>query len=83
MFYGDVHGIIYGNSMTKKSYKVLGMHCTSCPLVIESDLEDAGVKSSCNYARGTLDVEYEEAQISEKRIYEIVRASGYTISLDS
>lgn len=66
--------------MTKKSYKVLGMHCTSCPLVIESDLEDAGVKASCNYARSTLDVEYDETKISEKKIADIVAVSGYVLA---
>ena len=69
--------------MTKKSYKVLGMHCSSCPLIIESDLEDAGIKSSCSYARGTLDVEYDESLVSDEKIIEVVRASGYQLSSNS
>lgn len=69
--------------MIKKSYKVTGMHCPSCPLVIESDLEDAGVKASCNYARQTLDVEYDESCVSDEKITEVVRASGYGLSAHS
>ena len=69
--------------MTKKSYKVLGMHCTSCPLIIESDLEDVGIKASCNYARATLDVEYDESLVSDDKIREVVRASGYELSTHS
>ncbi|MEK9143562.1 MAG: cation transporter [Patescibacteria group bacterium] len=65
--------------MTKKSYKVLGMHCTSCPLVIESDLEDIGVKSSCSYAKAQLDVEYDETSVTEEKIYEKIRVLGYNI----
>lgn len=66
--------------MIKKSYKVLGMHCTSCPLLIESDLEDIGVKASCSYARATLDVEYDETKISEKKIADVVANSGYVLA---
>ncbi len=69
--------------MTKKSYHVLNMHCTSCPLIIESDLEDIGVKSSCSYTRGTLDVEYNESLVSGEKIREVVRASGYELSTHS
>lgn len=68
--------------MTKKSYKVLGMHCTSCPLVIESDLEDAGVTARCNYARSTLDVAFDETVVQEEKIVDIVKSSGYSLSID-
>lgn len=66
--------------MIKKSYKVNGMHCTSCALMIESDLEDAGVKARCNYAKEVLEIEFDEKKISEKEIAEVVAKSGYTIS---
>lgn len=66
--------------MIKKTYKVIGMHCTSCALVIESDLEDEGVKASCSYAHETLNVEYDETRVSDKKITEVVRASGYELT---
>ena len=66
--------------MTKKSYKVDGMHCTSCALLIESDLEDAGVKARCNYAKETLEVEFDEAKVDEGKIKEVVVSSGYRIA---
>ncbi|MDP1721920.1 MAG: heavy-metal-associated domain-containing protein [Candidatus Gottesmanbacteria bacterium] len=66
--------------MIKKSYNVIGMHCTSCPLIIESDLEDIGVKSSCSYARQTLDVEFDDSRIAEGKISDVVRSSGYELS---
>lgn len=65
--------------MIKKSYKVLDMHCTSCPLLIESDLDDIDVKASCNYAKETLEVEYDEKKVMEVTILETVRASGYEV----
>lgn len=66
--------------MIKKSYKVLGMHCTSCPLLIESDLEDIGVKASCNYAKEFLEVAYDEKKITEETIIDTIRSSGYDVS---
>ncbi len=66
--------------MIKKTFKVHGMHCTSCALMIESDLEDAGVKAHCNYAKETLEVEFDEKKISEKKISEVVSQAGYQIA---
>ncbi len=65
--------------MTKKTYKIDGMHCTSCALMIESDLEDAGVKATCNYAKEILEVEFDEQKIGEKKITEVVASAGYQI----
>ena len=65
--------------MVKKTYKVSGMHCTSCSLVIESDLEDAGVKASCSYAKQMLEIEFDEQTLGEDNIKEIIKQSGYSI----
>ncbi len=65
--------------MIKKNFKVVGMHCTSCPLIIESDLEDIGVKASCHYAKETLEVEYDESRIAEEKIRDVVYSSGYEL----
>lgn len=55
------------------------MHCTSCALLIESDLEDAGVKASCNYAKQTLTVEFDEEKVAEVKITDVVAKAGYQI----
>ena len=47
--------------------------------MIESDLEDVGVKAQCNYAKQTLDVEFDEMKCSEKKIIDIVLKAGYKI----
>ena len=65
--------------MTKKTFKIDGMHCTSCALLIESDLEDAGVKASCSYAKQMLDVEFDEGKLGDDVIKKIVIASGHKI----
>jgi Cu+-exporting ATPase len=65
--------------MTNKIFKVAGMHCTSCALMIESDLEDSGVKANCNYAKQILTVEFDETRMEEDAIKKIVKRLGYTL----
>ena len=65
--------------MKKKTYTIEGMHCTSCAMVIESDLEDIGVKASCSYAKQSLAVEFDESIVSEKHIVDTVKKSGYIV----
>lgn len=65
--------------MTKKVYKVSGMHCSSCAMTIEWDLEDAGVKAKCNYAKATLEVEFEPEKVSEDKIKQVIRKAGYQL----
>jgi copper chaperone CopZ len=62
----------------KKVYKVTGMHCASCAMVIESDLEDVGIKASCSYAKQTIEISESEIQ-KEAYIKEVVKKAGYTI----
>jgi copper chaperone CopZ len=63
--------------MPKKIYKIEGMHCASCASMIELDLEDAGIKGSCSYASSTLEVDKPH---DSKKVTEIVKKSGYSIS---
>ena len=65
--------------MTNKTFKIKGMHCTSCALLIESDLEDAGIKATCNYAKQLLAVEFDEAKVGERTIKDVVAKAGYQV----
>jgi copper chaperone CopZ len=65
--------------MVKKTYKVNGMHCTACVLMIEADLEDIGIKAKCNFAKETLEVEFDPKKIKERKIKETVKSSGYNL----
>lgn len=53
------------------------MHCASCASMIELDLEDAGISAKCSYQKETLEVEGEH---NPKKVVEIVKKSGYSIS---
>ena len=63
--------------MSKKIYKINDMDCDSCAKMIELDLEDAGIKASCSFAKQTLETDSEH---DEKTVIEIVKKSGYSIS---
>lgn len=55
------------------------MHCGSCALLIESELEDRGVKAKCNFAKSTLEVEFDENNFSETEIKNAVSQVGYSL----
>lgn len=64
----------------KRKFKITDMHCTSCAILIDGDLEDLnGVKSSkTNYAKGETEVEFDLKKVSEDKILEVIKKSGYT-----
>lgn len=55
------------------------MHCTSCAMLIEGELEDIGVQACCNYARQTVDVEFDEGKVTDTAIQQAVVKAGYRI----
>ncbi|MEO6508693.1 MAG: heavy-metal-associated domain-containing protein [Patescibacteria group bacterium] len=63
----------------KKLLKIDGMHCTSCAMNIDFDLEDLeGVKMcKTNYAKQLSEVEFDEDKISVEQILEQVKKTGY------
>ena len=69
--------------MIKKKFKIEGMHCTSCAMNIDGELEDTeGVKSaSTNFAKGIVEVEYDPKKLSEEKIIKIIKSAGYSASI--
>lgn len=69
------------NLITKK-FKIVGMHCVSCAINIDFDLEDLnGVTTAkTNYAKQMCEVTYEENIISDKDIISQINKTGYEVS---
>lgn len=69
----------------KKVFKITGMHCTSCAISIDGELEDTeGVKKAVtNYAKQQTEVEFEEDKVSEIKIVEIIQSIGYSAIPDN
>lgn len=69
--------------MTKEQFKVSGMHCTSCAMNIEGELEDLrGVmKANVNFAKQLTHVEYDEKIVSSQQIIATIQKLGYEVNL--
>ncbi|KKS13143.1 hypothetical protein A2617_01480 [Candidatus Daviesbacteria bacterium RIFOXYD1_FULL_41_10] len=66
--------------MKKIKLKIEGMHCTSCALSIDMDLEDLeGVKSAnTSYAKQETEVEYDKEKIELEQILDKIKELGFT-----
>ncbi|MDO8429317.1 MAG: heavy-metal-associated domain-containing protein [Candidatus Daviesbacteria bacterium] len=66
-------------AIVKKKLKIEGMHCTSCAMTIDMDLEDlVGVESSdTSYAKEITEVKFEEEKVNMDDIVQVIEKSGY------
>lgn len=64
----------------KLKLEIIGMHCTSCSMNIDFDLEDLdGVKTAkTSYAKQKCEVEFDDSKITTEEIFEQVKKTGYT-----
>ncbi|MBI2032668.1 MAG: heavy-metal-associated domain-containing protein [Candidatus Levybacteria bacterium] len=66
--------------MIKKIYKITGMHCTSCAMDIDGELEDNGaIEAKTSYARAITEVKFDPEKIKEERIISIINNLGYNV----
>lgn len=65
--------------LTKTIIKIDGMHCNSCALNIDFDLEDLpGVKSAkTSYAKQITEVEYDQDKLTPEEIHQQIQETGY------
>jgi copper chaperone CopZ len=61
--------------------KIIGMHCTSCAINIDFELEDIeGVKEAkTHYAKQISEVTFDEQEISLGKIIETIRSLEYEV----
>lgn len=69
--------------MTKQIFKIIGMHCVSCSMNIDGELEDTeGIKSAnTNFAKAVSEVIYDEKKMSPENIIEVIRKVGYDAAI--
>lgn len=69
--------------IVKNKFKIDGMHCVSCAINIDFDVEDlAGVKESkTNYARQVTEVQYDPLLATASDICGVIEKLGYKSSL--
>lgn len=66
--------------MKTQTFKIGGMHCSSCAMNIDGELEDLkGVKESrTSYAKMVTEVSFDDSLVTEKKIMQIISGIGYT-----
>lgn len=71
------------SKIVKKKLKVAGMHCTSCAMNIDFDLEDLeGVKfSKTSYAKQESEVEFDEEKVQLPEVLSQIQKTGYQVKL--
>ncbi|MFH0749378.1 MAG: heavy-metal-associated domain-containing protein [Candidatus Gottesmanbacteria bacterium] len=65
--------------MTTKTLKLKGMHCVSCSMLIEGELEDMGVEAKANYAKQTVDLVFDESITALSKIKGMIEKLGYGV----
>lgn len=80
MQYGNVSGGDKGYMITKQNFKITGMHCTSCAINIDGELEDTqGIKeANTSYAKAITEITFDSDSISHQKIIAIIKKVGYT-----
>ena len=70
------------SKLVKKKFKIDGMHCTSCAMTIDFELEDLGVASAkTNYAKQESEVVFDEEKINPETIIKTIEKAGYKVRL--
>ena len=69
--------------MLKMTFKILDMHCSNCPMILESIEDDlVGIKHiSASYARGSMVVEFDETLLNVDQILAAINKKGYQAEL--
>lgn len=69
--------------MKKIIIKIDGMHCTSCALNIDFDLEDLEgvVSSQTNYAQQKSEVVFDQQKLNTAKILSQIEKTGYKASI--
>lgn len=67
------------SKLTKKKFKIEGMHCSSCAMVIDMDLEDVEgvIKCQTSYAKQETEVEFDEEKVEVENLLKSIAKSGY------
>lgn len=71
--------------MTTSVFKVSGMHCSSCGMLIDDSVEElSGVaRSETDVRRGSTKVDFDPAAVDANAIISAIESAGYRAELSS
>lgn len=66
-------------NLVKKKLKIEGMHCTSCAMSIDMDLEDLEgvISAKTSYTKQETEVEFDSEKVNTEKLVEAIGKSGY------
>ena len=66
--------------MNKQTFVIEGMHCTSCGISIDWELEDLeGVhEANTSYASGTTEVSFDPSRTNQQDLIDAIKRAGFT-----
>lgn len=69
------------DGQVSKTYTITGMHCSSCAMNIDGELEDLpGVAAaSTNYAKAVTKVTFDTSKIDESVLIKTIEGLGYSV----
>ena len=69
----------------KQKFKILGMHCSSCAMSIDFDLEDLdGVKNArTSFAKQETEVEFDDQKLKLEAIVDQIKKTGYQAKIQT
>jgi copper chaperone CopZ len=64
------------------SFKIDGMHCTSCSLTIDGELEDLEgvIDAKTSYAKSRVEIEYDKEKVGPTKLEQTIKGLGYSAS---
>ncbi len=67
---------------TSLTLKIDGMHCSSCSMNIDGDLEDLDgvISSTTSYKKQDSKIEYDSSKVSKDQIIKVIENLGYKVS---
>ena len=70
-----------GDVLSTVTFRIEGMHCTSCGLNIDSSLKDVpGVKNATtSYEKSKTTVKYDANQVGEAKLKKVIEELGYRV----
>ena len=68
------------NKIQKIILKISGMHCVSCSLNIDGELEDTPgvIAAQTSYPKSQTSIEFDPQQVTIERLQTVIQALGYT-----
>lgn len=62
-------------------FKIEGMHCTSCAMNIDGELEDTEgvISATTNYAKSKTVISYDPSKVTQDKLKQVIESLEYSV----